>query len=238
MPDIIIECPECHRDYTVSEYATLDGMTCVTCSAPLSMPESTGGTTNLRVRSARDAPGISMVAPSTPAAPPPMPESGEGQAVPVVASIQAMTQAGLVPEGSNRVLPKWIAGVIALAVIVAFVSFQWKADDLSSSMLTYYEWGRNGLALGAWLVVVLVAFQDGLGPGVLCLVLPPYSLFYVMACVESHVLRGVFYGILISLCAETYLLQDHSIVLAAGVGLKDFIEHVDGLIVRASESPI
>ena len=45
-------------------------------------------------------------------------------------------------------------------------------------------------------------------------------------------------GIIVAICAEAYLFQDHSIMLAMGGGLRDFIEHVDSLIVRASDSPI
>ena len=38
MPDILIQCPECSREYKVSEYATVDNMTCVTCGAHLARP--------------------------------------------------------------------------------------------------------------------------------------------------------------------------------------------------------
>jgi hypothetical protein len=229
MPDIAIKCSECDREYRVSEYATVDGMNCLTCGAGLQMPDS-ADSSDLRLQQGRRS---ASPLPHSSVSPP---KEDEG-VVPVIASIHAMKQAGLKDEGKGREFPKWVPYAIALLVMGAFIGFQWKADEFGQYQ-TIYEWSRNIVALGSWLLVVLVAFQDGLGPGALCLFIPPYSLFYTMACVESALLRGVFYGILVSMVVETYLLQDHSIVLAMGTGMNAFIDHVDALMVKASDSPI
>lgn len=232
MPDILIQCPECSREYKVSEYATVDNMMCMTCGAQLSRPSRLPGLAGaaLRVKRAGRGGGLGAVAPALPDVPDALAIAGG----PVVCPAPVVQ----VHRGEKvREQPRWLSLTVALLVLGALVAFQYFADRLDD-YVTYYVWVRSGLALVAYGLVVMLAFQDHLGYGALCLVIPPYSLFYTAASVESGVLRGVFYAMVVAALTEVYFLPDHSALLAAGQVVNELIRDIDGLILKASESPI
>jgi len=131
----------------------------------------------------------------------------------------------------------WVSWFIAAVVAAAFIGFQYRANDFSQYM-DHYIWSRNLFALFTYLTVVVVAFQDNLGPGALCLFVPPYMLYYTMSSIESSVLRGLFHAALIVLAVEIVLIPDHSILIGVGDTIGGAIDHVDALIQHASDKPI
>ena len=220
MPDITVTCPDCGREYQISEYATIEGLACHTCGASLSRPhmEAQQG---LQLR--KETPY------TVPAAAAPADAGG-----PVVhpAPVVAVHHEEVVKES-----PKWLPWFVLLVVAGIFIGFQYKAEQFGTYTV-YYTWGRNILTLLAYASVVLVAFQDSLGPGALCLLLPPYMLVYAGSSVESGVLRGLLFGITLTLVAETFLFPEQSLFVAMGGNMSELIDTVDGLIVKASDSPL
>ena len=156
---------------------------------------------------------------------------------PVNALIHAMKQVGMEKEGTTGEFPRWPLFVAAFLLILVFVGFQWNVNRVGK-YTNLYEISRNILGLAIWLFVVLSAFREGFGFGALCLFMPPYLLFYTIAHMESPVLRGVFYGILFSIISEIYLMREHSILLATGSAINEFIRNVDELIKHASQGPM
>ena len=106
------------------------------------------------------------------------------------------------------------------------------------SYLSYYVWLRNGLAAISYGLVVLLAFQDHWGPGLLSVCIPPYALLYTASSIESGVLRGLFFGIILVFAAEVHFLPEQAAMLAAGDAVNHLISNIDSLIVKASDSPI
>lgn len=232
MPDITITCPECGREYRLSEYAKVEGISCLTCGAILRKPRYEQGTGGLKLKSLGSI------------LPPPVPASGAAvmAAVAIATPVAEAPASHPVPhhdihhEGEAHDSPKWLSVVIATLVLAAFAGFQYFAKDLAQYETAYF-WARNLLAAGSYLLVVMLAFQDGLGPGALCVVIPPYSLFYASSSIESAWVRGIFFGTVLAMVTEVYFIPDTSLVMAGGQAFQQMVAWVDGLMVSASESP-
>ena len=230
MPDILIQCPDCSREYEVSEYATVDKMTCITCGASLIRPSNNSAQPNhLRVKSSTGS------------------YTNEAATRTIVPNELMTTRGGPVVYAAPQVNvhvsqevsapPRWVAWVVGTLVLAALIGFQYFFSQLDS-YLTYYIWVRNLLGIAAYTLVVLLAFQDHLGPGALCLFIPPYTLLYTSSSVKSGIVRGVFYGMVIVFLSEIYFLPNQSLLLAFGDWLSEIIGQVDGLIKKAGESPL
>ena len=232
MPDILIQCPECSREFKISEYATLENMKCATCGAILSRPESAQRTRepSLRLKRGGRPPRLPGVAPTLPDVPDALAIAGG----PVV---YAAPMVDVHQTEEIRDAPRWVSWAVALLVVGTLIGFQYFSQRLES-YLAYYMWARSGLALAAYAMVVVLAFKDHVGPGLICLFLPPYALVYSASSVESGLLRGILYGMVIVLIAEVYFLPEHAALLAAADLVDRMIDNVDGLIIKASESPI
>lgn len=232
MPDILIQCPECSREYKVSEYASVDSMRCVTCGAGLARPSEgeLAVASQLRLRGHMTPPKLPGLAPALPDVPDALAIAGG----PVVC---AAPQVDIHRTEEVRSQPAWVSYLVGLLVLGVLIGFQYFSSQLDS-YLTYYLWLRNGLAALSYGLVVLLAFQDHWGPGLISLVIPPYTLLYTASSVESGILRGLFYGMIVVFVAEVYFLPDNAAILAAGDAVNELIETVDGLIVKASDSPI
>jgi hypothetical protein len=205
-------------------------MLCLVCKAPLGLP------TGVKAES-----GLSLKRSSNPNSPPvsltdvEAPEDEEISLVDVAQAaagvpIAVDVHAGRAEEGQSR---GWISLLAFCAVAALLIGFQYKHEDFSS-YATFYFWGRNLLAAAVFLLVVLIAFQDNLGSGAVCLFIPPYSLVYVSSNIESHLLRGVFFGVVAALATEVYLMPDASVAGAIGYAMGNLIDTVDNLILRAS----
>lgn len=229
MPDVIVACQECGAERTVSEYAAIDRLTCLVCRAPLEKPAAPTKSGGLGLRQPVDAKAppvpLTGVAPPEDTSPLAIVEQASG------GGLQSIdVHAGRAEESKNRA---WIASVVFVLVAAVLVGLQWKFSALGAYQ-SYYLWGRIALAAGAYLMVALVAFQDSTGTGSMCLFLPPYTIMYAGSSVESHVLRGVFFAVLVAFCTEVYFIRDQALAMAMGNSINDIIRNVDNLIVRAS----
>ena len=230
MADILIQCIECSREYHVSEYASGTDLTCGTCGAELILPGRESNTGGLKLRPNSETQSFAFHPPTHG-----IPAPADGPAT------RSASYAGTEIIHDHEVVlnhPRhWVSWIIAAITIAAFVGFQYRAGDLSQYM-DHYLWSRNVFALFTYLMVVVVAFQDNLGPGALCLLVPPYMLYYTLSSIESSVLRGLFHGALVVLVVEMILIPEHSVIIGVGDALGGVIQDVDGLIKSASDKPI
>jgi len=224
MPDITISCSECAHEYKISEYATVEGLACRTCGAKMSKP-SCETDSSLSLRSKSSSQMLSDWHPD---------DEDHTASGPVVHPAPAVSTHKFVKVPHA---PKWLAGVVMLVVAGILIGFQYKADMFQGYMGEYAT-VRNVVAAAAYLFVVLAAFQEHIGPGAVCLLFPPYAIVYSMTSVESWLLRGVLYGMVIGLVSETYLLPNDALFMNASKEMNSFINSVDTMMVRASDSPI
>ncbi len=230
MPDVIVACQECGAERTVSEYANINRLTCLVCRAPLEKPATLKRSSGLGLRRPPDpkAPPIPLTGAQQPEEVTPLDILQETSGGGGLQSIDV--HAGRAEESKNRA---WVASLVFVCVTALLVGLQWQFSALGSYQ-SFYLWGRIALAAGAYLMVALVAFQDSAGVGSMCLFLPPYTIMYAGSSVESHVLRGVFFAVLVALCTEVYFIRDQALAMAMGNSINDLIRNVDNLIVRAS----
>ena len=224
MPDITISCSECAREYRISEYATVDGLSCRTCGAKM-RKSSHEKDSALSLRSKSSSQMLSDWHPG---------DDDQSASGPVVhpAPIVSTHHVEKVAHA-----PRWLAGIVMLIVAGVLIVFQYKAD-MFQGYLSEYAVARNVVIAAAYLFVVLAAFREHIGPGAVCLFFPPYALVYSMTSVESWLLRGVLYGMVIGLITETYLLPNDALFMNASREMNSFIDSVDIMMVRASDSPI
>jgi hypothetical protein len=97
--------------------------------------------------------------------------------------------------------------------------------------------GRLILFLAIHLVVILVAFDDGLLQGFLCLLVPFYIVYYAFTRLESLPLRGAFLAVYVWLLAELYFLPRHSFIQMVQTAFTTQASNVSGLIQGLSKEP-
>ena len=220
MPDITVVCRQCGREHKISEYAKIETLNCAECKAPLELPPKTA------VRS-----GIS-VAPPKPKAPEKTTDAL--RAIKKAQSDTVSTSSVHDKEVELSKPPLWqaILGFAAVAGVLGYFLMHWQEYQ---GYLQYYIWARNILFLGSSLLLLVIAYHDAIGHGAVCVVFPPYMLWYAWTRLESYALRGVFFGIIAVLFAEIYYLPEYAIYTHVQHFLGELIQTVDGLIERAAE---
>ena len=101
-----------------------------------------------------------------------------------------------------------------------------------------YKWVRLGIVPVVWIWTMVLAFREGYLPGFLCLLLPPYLLYYAFSRVESYPLRGTFFAVVLALGAEVYFMPDNAWALMAQDWTRRLADGGQGLIKDAGESPV
>ncbi len=225
MPDMTLRCPQCDCEYKISESVPAGGFPCRTCGAKMAKKPGPEEGSKLSLRRSTPPRILSDWHPD---------DDNRTGSCPVVHPTPVIE-----PHDAPRVhhTPKWLAGLVMLVVAGLLTGFQYKADMLQNYM-GEYSLARNIFFVATYLFVVLVAFQDRMGSGALCLLFPPYAIVYSITSVESWLLRGALYGVVIGLATEIYLLPESSLFMSAGKEINGVIDSVDAMIVRASGSPV
>jgi hypothetical protein len=218
MPDITIVCKECGREHKISEYAKIEKMNCAGCSQPLEMPRKAAAQAGISVRQG----------------PPKVPDKMPDAPKVVVESDTVSTSKVHDKEVELSKPPLWQAVVCfgAVAGIMGYFLMHWQQYQ---GYLQYYLWARNILALGTIVLILVIAYHDAIGHGAVCLVFPPYMLWYAWTRLESYALRGLFFGIIAVLAAEVYYMPEYSVGLKIQEIAGNLVTTVDGLIERAAE---
>ena len=141
------------------------------------------------------------------------------------------------PVAITKDYSSYVSALVFLLVGGLMVLFQYFAPHLQG-YADMYRLVRNLLIVVAWLMIVYIAFQDEIARGLLSVVFPPYLMLYVTGQVESGWVRGLFFGVLLGVCAEAYLLPNSSLILGLGPAANDFIERVTHWINTISRRPV
>jgi len=229
MADLTLTCSKCQAQTVVSEYAEPGAAICSACGTPLEMPakkEESG----LRIRRMDPASQTSL--------------TGEQMAIDLATRAQAGAQTEDVLREVHKartkvqaVSPAWF-WLVLLGLGGGWIGWLYSLAHGSAPELPFsYETARSVMTAIGWLAVLVVAFQESGGQGMLCLLLPFYILYYAFVRMEYHLLRGWFLAICLALVAEVYFIPDRSALNAAQTATNDFIAKVGGLIHRASDAP-
>jgi len=229
--DIKLQCKQCGKELTVSEFATAESLTCAACGAAMTMPERSGEAVPLKLRLQEQESKTAL--------------TGQEMDVDVLARAVAARESESVLSGvhkSHTAVKKSTTIWLWLAMLIVgggLVGWQYAvAKGMGPGEVTaWYETGRSLTTGLSVLLVLVVAFYDGPLQGVLSLLLPFYILYYAIVRMEFNLLRGFFLGVCVALVVEARVLPSRSLLLSAQGGFEELVGKVSHLIQRAGEPP-
>lgn len=233
MSDVRVVCPECDGTFSYPSRTTVTKLTCPDCGARLTAASIGELLRRRRMNkttqpvSLRLAGGGALAAARMVEEPPPM-------APPMDTILQQREERRRKRQtlASDLTGQVWLIGVAA-----AMLSFQSAAADLRE-YLPVYVWTRNLLliAVCGWLVVD--AWRASIWHGLACMVFPPYLLLYAISQVESVILRGLVFSLMIGLVGEAWMLPGDSLVLRLGPTCSAVVDQVNQWLDAAARAPI
>jgi ribosomal protein S27E len=213
MADIEITCPQCATVTTVSEFADDTNLQCRSCGARIEKP---GGLAAAAQQKETEA---------TFSVPPPTQSSlrlakrkreytapAEGSDDVLKAIVDTPTDNGPASQGQDgplelrpevkpdtrRVSHAAIAGALFLVLGGGMGYLRYGGGLRPDYLALSAEYGWIAV-LAFHVIVVLKAMTDSMMQGILCLLVPGYSLFYIFAVSDDFYLRAVFGGLLVGL---------------------------------------
>jgi len=216
MADIEISCQKCSTVTTVSEFADGSGLQCRSCGARIEKP----GALATAATAQQQEEGAEFTAP------PPTksglrlakrkreytaPAEGSDEALKSIVDAAAASEdpasqgqdapLELRPEvkpDTKRVSHAAIAATlfVVLGGTMGWLRYGGGLPPQHLALAAEYGW----VAVMAFhIIIVLKAMTDGMMQGILCLLVPGYSLFYLFAISDNFYLRAVFGGLLVGL---------------------------------------
>jgi len=189
MADITVTCQSCGKGFTISEFADLAQVACPACGKPVKAPQQEdSGKPRLSLR--KDSPaGASpeRVAADRPAVP--------ADVVPAGTRLQLPTGR----RGLSHVAVGWIV-FLALGAVMGAVRYGGFVSADTLALIRDYGWC---LALAVHVFIVWKAFEDAVFYGLLCLLVPFFSLYYLFLISDRFLLRAVVAGMLVGIGQDT-----------------------------------
>lgn len=198
MADIIITCQNCGNAIPVSEFVDGSLLVCMKCKAKVTVPDhEVAPVPHHKLRLAVEKP---PEPPPQPVAPPlpkknfkgkPVGQNDVGQYLPK-AKKRVQKRRSMVFEA--KVLP-WLIFFILTAILcwLRYVPGALPADTVD----TLTRWGVIAL-LFLHITIICYAFGDEAFYGILCLIIPGYSLYYLYIQADEMILRSVTGALLVA----------------------------------------
>lgn len=201
MADVEVKCEECSAPVTISEYAAMDTISCRSCGSPL------------RSRSASPTASVADRLKLKKNEPPPVPAPGETAAAPAGDDADEEetwrfqryiedSRANIKTKPKNTsLLLSWLCFLILAAGMSYARYFNGVPANYVEMIKTYGPY----LALGIHFFILLVAFKDTVFQGILCLLIPGYSFFYLFFVSDNFWMRSVSAGLLAGIAYDSVL---------------------------------
>jgi hypothetical protein len=183
MPDLTITCPDCGKVLTISEFVDESGLKCRGCGRALSRPEPVA---------LKPKPRLSVATPSRD-------DQVEDEEQP-----SELSSSGLWPGTRKLTAADTRARVVhhryawALFVVLGglLAYGRYGGGFGPSQMAMQHELSLIGLGV-LHLLVILKAFEDSVFQGILCLLVPFYTLYYIFFVTDAVYLRALIGAMLI-----------------------------------------
>jgi hypothetical protein len=201
MADLIITCPTCGNTIPVSEFVDADRLFCMKCKTKIQVPERI-----TEPRAVAQRLKLSVEKPPESTRPPePTPKDGKKkkslfktpeqndvhQYLPKAKKKIKKRQATVFEA---KVLP-WLLFIL-LSLILSWLRY-WPGalqDDILSALISGGVW----VLLFLHITVVCYAFGDDSFYGILCLIIPGYSLYYLFIQADQMILRSTMAALMIA----------------------------------------
>jgi len=202
MADIEIVCPKCSGTVMVSEFADLEAVACPSCNTKINKPQtqSTEATSQtqrkLRIRESK----------------------------PVVTEDvrEAAAVSARIPERSEREYArKPFAGPILSWVIFIVLGsaagfLRYGGDFLVPYADIISSYGPF-VIIAVHIIIILKAFRDSVFQGVLCLLLPLYSFYYLFVMADDFLTRAIVGALLVGIGQDSLYVIQREIIEAIDV---------------------
>ncbi|MEI6148427.1 MAG: hypothetical protein WCS01_04965 [bacterium] len=215
MADVTITCATCGNQITVSEFVSSESILCMKCKATVPIPP-------------REAPApvsatlkLAMAPPTPPPAPVPdppkqswlrsrqrhqtsqaaKPASAFSELSRYLPSATRLAQRRRSSRAKSRIWPFVL--FVLLTAILTWLRY-WPGALPARDLPTLILWGIWGV-VGLHIMVILYAFDDDPFHGVLCAIIPGYSLYYLFGHSDQFYLRAIAMALLIAFGWDTSL---------------------------------
>ena len=224
MGDIVLQCRSCGHEFKVSEFISEDYCRCPLCESLVKVVRRPQSGPVLQLRDEKAAGKGSQDE-----EPPAVTSSAAAPGKAVFAEIHRT------PRGP--LLPGWLitwSGFLSVGGILVGMEYLLSAGFPQG---VYYFQIRNALGILIYLLTLLSAFNDSALQGLVCLVFPPYLLYYVAVRSEVRLLRGAFLALLVALAAELHFLPDASLISELQRAFNELVEAAGAGMERLSAPP-
>lgn len=216
MADIIFQCPACGNTIQVSEFIESPTLTCIKCKTVVPVPQRQPS------ESEQARPKLSIRPPEEPAPPPEPPprrrrslfgrrskESAQPQeSLSTFQNVQAKmpslkrrVRKRKFNAFANRILP-WAAFVV-MTLVFCWMRF-WPGAVPASRLRPLIE-GAGWALLLMHITVIVFAFGEDPFQGVLCALIPGYSLYFLFVQADQYLLRALVAALIIAFGWDTAL---------------------------------
>jgi hypothetical protein len=207
MADITITCKSCSATLTLSEYAKPDNLLCPACKAPLTMPSP------VELKSDRFLPEHLRQAKA---------QAAES-ATPDLPAVQLKDIATQIHNNRRKrvrmetVMPTLKAFVL-FALLAGILSYLRYFDGyqliLEPSDLDSFRFGGAIAILFFHVVIVIEASTQNFLTGLLCLLLPGYSIYYLFTESDSFWLRAIVMALVVAFGPDfVFYVKDYALAV-------------------------
>ena len=217
MADINLTCPSCGKTRVVSEFTDRSQLKCKHCGAAFG-PASPDEEAARAAETAR--PGLKVALrrtqsnAGTPASAGTAPVEARPMPVPQKDGPTNLRDRAVRPELRKERRPishAWIAA----AIFVLFGGAMWYLRYRAALPARYlnfsveYAWL---VVIGIHVAIVLRAMAESIFQGILCLLIPGYSLYYLFAVTDAFYMRAIVAGVLVGIGQDAVLrMNEHAI---------------------------
>lgn len=224
MADITLTCAQCGNSITISEFVAAETLTCMRCKAQVPVPARSEG-------AAPAQPKLRIAAPPPPPPPPPPVAPPSGKAARRSNVQQYLPKAKSRPQRARRA-SNFEVKVLPWLLFVVFTSVSaWLryvpgvlSPDLHFALVQSGVW----ILLFLHISMVCYAFTDDAFFGVLCLIIPGYSIYYLFAQSDRMIIRAVAAALLIAFGWDA-LLAARAVWIDVYVSVSHWIATTDSI---------
>ncbi|NQU40456.1 MAG: hypothetical protein HQ523_10925 [Lentisphaerae bacterium] len=201
MADVDVTCETCGSPITLSEYAAIETISCRGCGAPLravaSVPSKSVGE-RLKLKKVE--------------APPEAATDEDGN--PILASHAEDAETWRFQRyieqsrDSIKTRPKqtaFLLSILCFMLLATAMAYARYFEGVSPSTLQTIRIYGPYVALAMHVVIMLAAFKDSVFQGILCLLVPGYSFFYLFLVSDNFWMRAVVGGLLVGIAQDSAL---------------------------------
>ncbi len=196
MADVEVQCEQCGAPVILSEYAAIHTISCRSCGSalkavPTSPTDSVRERLRLKKRETGDEPGEGGGD-----------SKGEEESSWRFDRYIEKSRSNIKTETKQAgVIGSWLCFVVIAALMASIRFLNIMPDDYLDMLQTYGPYA----ALLMHVVIMLMAFKDTVFQGILCLLVPGYSLFYIFLVSDNFWARALMGGLLVGIGLDSAL---------------------------------